>query len=83
RISEAMEIWTELQDDPKEAKSALFHLGLCNFAINELLKAHYYFSAAKNANYGDLADTWLERTKTRLGPKSDNSETNSSGSDGK
>jgi hypothetical protein len=69
RISEAMELWSGLQNEPTEARSALFHLGVCNYALNELTRAHSYFSRAVEAKYGPMAEEWLRRTRAKLGPQ--------------
>jgi hypothetical protein len=67
RVAEAMELWSGLQNERKEAKSALFHLGVCNYAINEFGRAYSYFQRATSQNYGEKAEEWLRRTADKLG----------------
>lgn len=66
RISEAIKIWEDLVQEPGEMKSAVFHLGVCNYVINELVVARSLFQTALEGDYGESAKTWLERTNAKL-----------------
>lgn len=67
RISEAMDLWSGLEEEAGEVNSALFHLGVCNYVISEFTRAHSYFQRAVEGNYGKVANRWLSRARDKLG----------------